>query len=454
MTFFQHFISKIDLCLVFSVLVLIFVGFITIYSATYGSYYKNSLKYISIQLIAFIIGFVCFLFFVNFDYQYYKNSYKIIYIISLIILLSVLLFGSIKRGTKGWFNFSFFYFQPIEITKIMFILSFASFIDIKSTEIKKMSFFISVAGMIFGHLLFIMMQPDFSSTLFYLPVSLIFLFIIGVEFFYILCIVIFGILSILVMFFKIFLDMYFKTFDIRTFCVDIIDFCKTGRNAFYMIFTILFSIFLIWLFLYKSKFRFPIIYIVILCSTVFFGCIASLHIENSLRNYQKKRLITFLNPEIDPKGFGYNIIQSKIAIGSGKLFGKGLKKGTQTQLGFLPEQHTDFIFSVICEEGGWIMSQSTLILYFLMIWRSFVIAKTARDRYGSLVALGLATMFTFYVIINVGMVMGIVPVIGVPLPFVSYGGSSIISSLCAVGILCSINGKSVYINKSKIRIPY
>jgi rod shape determining protein RodA len=167
--------------------------------------------------------------------------------------------------------------------------------------------------------------------------------------------------------------------------------------------------------------------------------VSSTFVERSLKDYQRRRLVVFLNSHIDPRGSGYNIMQSKIAIGSGKFTGKGLKKGTQTQLGFLPERHTDFIFSVIGEEGGWIIAQFTLIFYFFFIWRGFVIAKESRDRYGSLVATGITTMFAFYAVINIGMVMGMMPVTGVPLPFLSYGGSSIFSSFCAIGILCSIH---------------
>jgi rod shape determining protein RodA len=193
-----------------------------------------------------------------------------------------------------------------------------------------------------------------------------------------------------------------------------------------------------WWLLWKLRIKFSITYPIILCGVVLIGYISSVPIEKSLKDYQRKRLVVFLNPNVDPRGSGYNIIQSKIAIGSGKFIGKGFRKGTQTQLGFLPEQHTDFIFSVIGEEGGWVLAQLTLLFYFLFIWRALIIAKEARDRYGSLVATGLATMFVFYVVINVGMVMGIMPVTGIPLPLLSYGGSSIFSSLCAIGILSSI----------------
>jgi rod shape determining protein RodA len=188
----------------------------------------------------------------------------------------------------------------------------------------------------------------------------------------------------------------------------------------------------------KLRLRVSMIFPIILSLSILFGCIASIAVERALKDYQRKRLIVFLDPKIDQRGSGYNIIQSKIAIGSGEILGKGYKQGTQTRLGFLPEQHTDFIFSTIGEEGGWFWSQLTLLFYCLFIWRALSIAKHAKDAYGSFVAVGIATMFAFYAFINIGMVMGMMPVTGVPLLFMSYGGSAMVSSMCAVGILCSI----------------
>jgi rod shape determining protein RodA len=212
-----------------------------------------------------------------------------------------------------------------------------------------------------------------------------------------------------------------------------------NHTGVYLIAALISLIMFLWWFMWKLRIRLHIIYPVFLCFSIILGCAASLPVEKSLKEYQRKRLVVFLNPKVDPKGSGYNIIQSKIAIGSGRLTGKGFKKGTQTQLGFLPEQHTDFIFSVIGEEGGWLVAQLTLLFYFLFIWRALAIAKDARDKYGSLIALGIAAMLTFYAFINVGMTMGIMPVTGMPLLLLSYGGSSIVSSLCAIGILLSIN---------------
>ena len=160
-----------------------------------------------------------------------------------------------------------------------------------------------------------------------------------------------------------------------------------------------------------------------------------------LPEHAKERIDIFLNPESDPRGAGYNIIQSKLAIGAGGLTGMGLLKGNQTQLGFLYPKTTDFIFSVIGEEMGFVVTGTIVILYVYFITKILYIAKTAKDDIGSLIAAGIAGIFLFHVIENIGMVIGLLPITGVPLPFVSYGGSSMITNFVMVGILLNISGK-------------
>lgn len=158
-----------------------------------------------------------------------------------------------------------------------------------------------------------------------------------------------------------------------------------------------------------------------------------------LKDYQKQRILVFMNPDIDPFGSGYHIIQSKIAIGSGTIFGKGLFNGTQSQLNFLPENHTDFIFSVIGEELGFIGCIFVLILLFMLIYRSIKVAYSCNDRFGMLLATGIGSMLCFEVLVNVGMTMGIMPVTGIPLPFISYGVSALTTNMISVGILLNIS---------------
>jgi rod shape determining protein RodA len=157
-----------------------------------------------------------------------------------------------------------------------------------------------------------------------------------------------------------------------------------------------------------------------------------------LRDYQRQRLLVFLNPNIDPLGAGYTIIQSKIAVGSGGLFGKGWLAGTQNQLNFLPERHTDFIFSVIGEEWGFLGAIVLILLYLLIAKRAFGIANSTSDMYGKAIAFGIGAMISFQIIINIGMTIGLMPVVGIPLPLVSYGGSSLIATLIAIGLLLNV----------------
>jgi len=164
-----------------------------------------------------------------------------------------------------------------------------------------------------------------------------------------------------------------------------------------------------------------------------------------LKDYQKQRLTVFIDPNVDPLGSGYHIIQSKIAIGSGMLFGKGLFAGTQSQLNFLPENHTDFIFAVIGEELGVIGATFILLLYFVLLYRGIKIAGSARDNFGTLLATGITSMLAFHVLVNVGMTAGIMPVTGIPLPLMSYGVSSLTTNLVSIGILLNI-----YMRRQKI----
>jgi rod shape determining protein RodA len=158
-----------------------------------------------------------------------------------------------------------------------------------------------------------------------------------------------------------------------------------------------------------------------------------------MHGYQRDRVLTFLNPEADPLGRGYHIIQSKIAIGSGGIYGKGWLGSTQSELDFLPESSTDFIFAVFAEEFGLFGCVSLLVLYVLIIARCLYIASQAHDTYCRLLASSLAFTFFVYVFVNIGMVIGILPVVGVPLPLISYGGTSIVTLLAGFGILMSIH---------------
>ena len=174
--------------------------------------------------------------------------------------------------------------------------------------------------------------------------------------------------------------------------------------------------------------------------SIFSACIISVPLVwFLLKGYQKQRILTFLNPDRDPLGAGYHIIQSKIAIGSGMISGKGFLKGTQNSLSFLPEHHTDFIFSVLAEEWGFIGSVFILFITLILVIRALSIAHKCREPFGIMLSVGITAMIFWQIFINIGMVMGLMPVVGVPLPFTSYGGSSVITMMICIGILMNIS---------------
>jgi len=157
-----------------------------------------------------------------------------------------------------------------------------------------------------------------------------------------------------------------------------------------------------------------------------------------LQPYQRDRLTVFINPEADPLGRGFNVVQASIAVGSGQMYGRGLASGSQSQLNFLPSQHTDFIFAVLAEKLGFVGAFLVLALFTLMVARMITIAYQSRDRFGMFIGVGIATMFLFHIMVNVGMNMGIMPVTGIPLPLISYGGTSLIIALASIGLIQSI----------------
>jgi len=193
-----------------------------------------------------------------------------------------------------------------------------------------------------------------------------------------------------------------------------------------------FGIFMAMLFVSQLEYRYILSFLGICLAAVPFAW-------GVLKPYQQDRLLVFLNPNIDPLGTGYTIIQSKIAVGSGKIFGKGWLSGTQNQLNFLPERHTDFIFSVIGEEWGIVGTLSLVFFYFMLVFTAVKVSEQVKDKFGTQVTIGITAILTLQVIINMGMVLGLFPVVGLALPLVSYGRSSFMVFMIMLGILLSIS---------------
>ncbi|MFH1283936.1 MAG: rod shape-determining protein RodA [bacterium] len=431
-------LRQLDWMLIVCMFVLITYGLFAIYSAT--SRFGNPEIFYFKQLTALGIGLVILLIMAGINYRLFRQYALFLYCFSVLILIAVLLVGIKSRGARSWFDLHFFAFQPAELTKIIFVLVLAAFIDKYWMQIK--SFKTIVLGLLImsGHIILILLQPDFSSCLVYFPIILGMLYAAGAAPSHLLGIMLYGGITVVVPLLSTFLKLQPELISKHP-CISFLYESLHGVQwqLFALVMGLIILVFFIWWIMNKFMVFIPLYIPLIVSLIIVAGMASSKFFEVSIKEYQQKRLIVFLNPKIDPLGSGYNIEQSKIAIGSGKVLGKGYLSGTQARLGFIPEQHTDFIFSVISEEFGFFRAGLLLILYGVFIVRCMIIARDARDRFGSLVASGLACMFVFYAVINVGMVIGMMPVTGLPLPFVSYGGSSLVTSFIAVGILISIH---------------
>jgi len=352
-------LRKFDWILFTAVLLLIILGLSAIYSVNL-SYEGNDASGFNRQVIFVIIGLIFFLFFSLLNYNFFRSHSRIIYIVTLILLVLVLIFGKNIRGTTGWFAIGTFGFQPVEIAKIALIIFLAKFFSNRYQQFNQTKhIFISLLGTVVFVVL-VLMQPDLGSALVLLAIWFMVLMLTGVKKIYILILVLI-IISIL-----------------------------------------LFSWFVV------------------------------------LQDYQKERVLTFTDPSRDPLGSGYNVAQSTIAIGSGQIFGRGLGFGSQSQLRFIPESQTDFVFAVIAEELGLLGVILVLGLWGVIFWRLVRAARRAENDFAMFFALGVTSLFALHIFVNIGMNMGLVPVTGISLPLLSSGGSFLVLTLGLLGVCHSI----------------
>lgn len=351
-------IRNIDIGIVVTTVILIIIGIVGIASATQVTS-GGSTKYITIQMIAFVLGIIAVLFLLMIDYNSFGDMHTGIYIINILLLLSVLFIGTEIKGSKSWIDLGPMNFQPAEIVKIGFILTFAKHLEARKDKLNSIKDIAISIIYILVPVALIFIQKDTGTALVFLFISCIMLFAAGISYKFII-----------------------------------------GAIGAFIV-----SSPLMWFF---------------------------------LQPYQKNRILVFLNPELDPRGKGYHVIQSKTAIGSGQFFGEGLFNGTLNNSGFIPERHTDFIFSVLGEELGFIGAIIVIALFVILLLRCIHIAKAAKDTYGMLICVGVTAMYLFHVLENIGMTIGVMPVTGIPLPFVSYGGSSLLTNIIAVGLVLNI----------------
>jgi len=345
----------IDLALLLGILSLMALGLFIVYSAG-----GQSLDIVYRQAIRLGVALVVMLIIAQIPPLSYRKWAVPVFVLGILMLVAVLLFGHVGKGAQRWLDLGFMKFQPSEIMKLIVPIMIAWFISQENLPVKISTIIIAFILVLIPTLL-IAKQPDLGTSLLIASSGIFVIFLAGASW-------------------------------------KLIGVCVGLASAFAPV---------LWMFL--------------------------------MQDYQRQRVMTFLNPEQDPLGSGYHIIQSKIAIGSGGVDGKGWLQGTQSQLEFLPERHTDFIFAVFSEEFGLIGVGLLLTVYLFIVMRGLWIAVNAQHAFTKLLAGSITLTFFVYVFVNIGMVSGLLPVVGVPLPLVSYGGTSMVTLLAGFGMLMAIS---------------
>lgn len=432
--------NKMDTVLLGAMIGLVVLGALCIMSAVNSLSFSNAI--VRTHLVALPMGLCAFAIGWSFNYQIYNEQWKWVYGVILALLVGVLLFGSYQRGSRSWFVLPFFSMQPSEICRICTLLVVAAFLDRRGRAIYDTStlFWLCVLlAPVFG---LIMMQPDFSSVVVTLPAIAVLLYCAGANLFYL------GLGALLAAtagFFTLGWTYLYLHPELTEQGVGRV-FYLLAHNGWYMAGFCVFVGMLgwaAWWFCKQLRIFLPTLYFILATLAVLAGLAGGIFVENHMKPHQRKRVETFLAPRSDPQGAGYNVLQAQIAMGSGGVLGKGLFSGTQSRLGFVPEKHTDFILAVAGEELGLWGMLLVLGLYLTILWRTVWVAYQSSDRYGYLVCAGIFGMFFTYMLVNFGMLLGIVPVAGIPLPFISYGGSNLVSSLWALGVVQSVYARRI-----------
>lgn len=380
-------------------LILVTIGLISIYSATYDAGMSSRFTQ---QLIFAIIGFISAIVIMFLPERWISAFTYPFYGLVLLLLIAVLIpqIGKEVNGTRGWLAFGGFTFQPSEFAKLSTLMAIAKFLSSKGVDIKNLRDLLISAGIMLLPAALIFKQPDNGTATVLGATFLGILFWSGFDLFILFTVVSAPIIAL------------FSLMGTAAFVTSV-------------------SFFTIIAGLLRKKIWITVLAVVIVGGIGYTGKVA----VDKLEPYQKKRIETFLNPGNDPRGSGYNVIQSILAVGGGGLTGKGFMGGTQTQLRYIPAQWTDFIFSVPAEEFGFLGGFLVVISIAGFIYRAVVVASETDSSFYSLIAFGSAATILYHFVINIGMAIGLMPVMGIPLPFLSSGGSALYVNLLMFGII-------------------
>lgn len=395
--------SQFDLTLFLSILFLSLLSVALIYSAKLGSFNSSDRVLFAKQGLWAILGLFVFFLAYRIPIRTHEVLTYFYYAIGLILLLTLFFLGSTRYGATRWFNLGPFNVQPSEIMKLAAILAMARFLAYPKRSTHNFVWVIGAALLAGIPMLLVLRQPDLGTSLIFFVILLSGLYWSGLSV-YIILLLISPLLSLLLAFHWIPWGLFFLGL------LTAIFYLRPGK----------------WLASFVILFNLGA------------GIVTPL-LWNKLHDYQKDRIMTFLDPYKDPLGTGYQLIQSKIALGSGGLLGKGYLHSSQARLEFLPMQHTDFIFSVLGEEFGLLGCSVVLILLTYVLYRGIRVAEKSRNNFASLLAWGITIILAFQAFVNIGMTVGMLPVTGIPLPFLSYGGSAMLVNWAMWGILLNIN---------------
>lgn len=430
----KNILESFDLIILLCVLVLVSTGIAFIYSSgvnSDGILVTN--EYVK-QIVWAGIGMVFLAFFALTDYRKCERISGWLFVVLLFVLVYTRLFGRYVNGAKSWLGIGDFGVQPSEFGKIIFILFLAKYLNGSANEnpLKRLI----ISAVIFAvPTLLILAQPDLGTATVYIPIFFFMCFMAEIPLTYLMFL--FGICASTVFFTILPVWNEYIAHNSVVLITTLSDF-KLKMILILAAAAICAISIVVRYYFHGRKYYFWIAYF---SAIIFIGLICSSGAGKVLKDYQIRRLIVFMDPSVDPLGSGWNIIQSKIAIGAGGAFGRSFLHGTQSHYRFLPQQSTDFIFSILSEEMGFAGGAVVFVLYMIIMWRTIVIIKNTSNKFGMYIASGILGMFVIHFFINVGMVMGIMPITGIPLLFLSYGGSSLLTAMSCIGLLMSINSR-------------
>jgi len=421
-------VKEFDFVILCTTLLIGILGVLAILSAAYSGFGSSNGIWNELwmkQLIRLVVALVAMAVVLFVDYRILHGFSYILYGIGFALLLILLLLPE-KSGVQRWFMKGAI--QPSELAKIILIITLARYLSDMKRISGHLRVFIVAMLMVLAYVVLIFKQPALGYALSLIPIALSMFYIGGINEIYLLMMIIPGIVSASTTIF-----ILYKGWSIASITG------VTTVIASFVIYGI--CVFLAYFLISKTRVRDGKKWVKFISVCVFAGLVIAMVGSGLLKEYQKKRLMVFIDPDSDPRGDGWQIIQSKIAIGSGGLTGQGYLKGTQNRLDFLPAQHTDFIFSVAAEEKGFLGAVFILLLYFALIMRGLKAIDRADDVFGSLLATGVVAMIATQVFMNIGMTLGLMPITGVPLPLMSYGGSSLLATFISIGLLLNVRLK-------------